>query len=104
MQGKIRRMRGFSRQITRNPDGSVTTVTREFGPEMGETANQNQSQNNGLQTSNAVIPLHLQNQFKAANDNIFIGNQQDNQQKSLLDFDNSPIKIIRIGKINEIGQ
>jgi hypothetical protein len=39
MQGKIRRMRGFSRQIIRNPDGSVTTVTREFGPETEQTPN-----------------------------------------------------------------
>ncbi len=41
MQGKIRRMRGFSRQTTRNPDGSVTTVTREFGPDMEAQGAQN---------------------------------------------------------------
>jgi len=34
-------MRGISRQITRNSDGSVTTVTREFEPEMGEAGTQN---------------------------------------------------------------
>ncbi len=33
---KVKRLRGFSKQVTKNPDGSITTITREFDPELND--------------------------------------------------------------------